>query len=249
MNDDSAGTSNSSKTKKIKRLRAEMIEEIGEGPLTVLDQALADAERYPNCHDLISARMLAVPSSILRPCKFCCGINIENGTFPNSSINYTPEEIENMVDSCSTHVEDQKLADRAKAKAELEAKLARQAKREQNRLEREAKRALAKKNKVKKKKANSTSKKKVSKAKVKAEPTKMEADEEDIDEFLHEAELLKNDKKKVWLCPECKKSSRYGSVGCTGCGEWYHFACAGFMRHKDIPNSSWTCNSCTKYYY
>uniref|UniRef100_A0A1I7U0H4 PHD-type domain-containing protein n=1 Tax=Caenorhabditis tropicalis TaxID=1561998 RepID=A0A1I7U0H4_9PELO len=214
-----------------------------DGPFTVLDQALADAERYPECSKIYAGRMLAAPSSLLRPCKMCCGVTSTDGSLTDNSRNYTPEEIENMTDTCPAHIEDERKEERLLAKAVLEARLAKKVKQEQTRLAKEAKQAEKMKNQ--KNLRNKKAKRKTKVPEIEVQPIKMEIDEDDIDDYIYETKKAKK-KKKQWFCPECSKSAKYGSCGCVGCGEWYHFACAGFRNLKDIP-SSWTCQYCLNY--
>lgn len=140
MEDDSEGSSSPEPEKKY--------ELPFEGVKTVFEHAVWEAERYPECSDLLIGRIFGVPSKQLHPCKTCCGLTGDPESPWYNLRNYTPEEIDNMTETCPAHDKDEEMEkyeeemrEIDRAEAVLEAQLAKKAKAAQTRLANKLKKA------------------------------------------------------------------------------------------------------------
>lgn len=215
-------------------------------------QALEQLERYPERGHLYLGPILFGPEPYkLRACKTC----IRLARHGLSASRFTAEEIENMTELCPTHLDEQLSEERAKAKAALEAKLAKQLKQMQAKHRKEIKEAEMAKTIRSTKKTKVGKNGKIAKVDKKTAKTvkekqvldlpqpKIEINDEDIDQYILEQAAPKKKNVTRWICPTCDKSSKFGSCGCVGCGDWYHITCVGFKKAKEVPDK-WACKYC-----
>ncbi|KAF1747023.1 hypothetical protein GCK72_023481 [Caenorhabditis remanei] len=212
-----------------------------DGFTTVLEHALWEAERYPECSDLLIGRMFGVPSEQLRPCKVCCGISGKTGSPSYNPRNYTLQEIMTMTETCPAHAFDEEMEKIDAAYTRFETKLAKQARAEHARLAKELKKAeLEEKKKLRENtKTNSKTNNKGKKGKKgKKVATTISDEEEPIDDEIEEDDA--NDS-EYEPCSQPKKAK---TVVIEEDIDYFMYEIEPKPKQKKVTR--WTCPGCEK---